>query len=477
MKKIVFCLLVLLALFSTSAVSQEVSVSMPLSSAITKTMVREHPSWGYISYVQTATEHLFVLTYPSMVNNYVVQIPLNIFVNDIEIYRDKVFFCGYNSGYTPSRGLIGYFSIDSLCFINNIYIYDLIQFLQGQTLREFTELEVFDEYQGTQLAGDSVFVALVGLRNVNRYAVVEAIGAYNSPSSWRYVSGHNPTSTIYERFEQISVTDNYIVSGGTVFNRVSGVSFRVFDRHGAYDMFAAGNLHDNVHWYPSNNAQTANSTEYPLQTFEMTAMPNDRVATLSLYKKYTSGVQPQTYGGFLLNVYDIPQTISQNNVSCLYSIFDAPTHSIPTTGTARVMDLRYDIASGNFYALLHAVISNSTTNFDEYVCAIVPYLQTVPSLFKYYYLATTPLDRVVLCNSGSHCLFSGRLTGLNTFKYYRCPTAPTAKCNTQGWRQCTAPEEFLSKTHYYPFTIYRNTFNYQIVNATCVSKSLTVTCQ
>lgn len=481
MKKFVFCLLVFNIVFSTSLLSQEVASSMFLSSPAKKTIVREHPSWGYISYIETSAEHVFVLTKPSMDNYYAVQIPLNIFVNDIEIYREKVFFCGYDTATPPNpQGVLGYFRIDSLCFFgNNIYINNSFYYNPPiSRVTEFTEMEVFDEYQqNQQLAGDSVFIALIGINKNKKPVVVEAIGAYNSPNSWRYALGLNNLNNTTETYDQISVTDNYIVLGGTYLDRLNGVSFRFFDRHGPYDMFAASSLYNTVYWYPSITPQTSNTIEYPIRKFEMTAMDNDRVATLSLYKKYTSGVPPALLGGFLLNVYSIQQTISGGVANCLYSVVDAPSHNYYYSGQAQVKDLRYDNVTGNFYALLKAYVSNATTYFDEHVCAVVPYMQPLPSSFVYYYLTGIDLDRVVLCNSASQCLLSGRVPSIGSIVYYKNSVVPTFNCSTKGWRQCTAPMSFLCRYASEPINnIFRQTFNFSSINVTCTMYNTHVNC-
>ena len=443
-------------------------------------MVREHATLGYISYIETATEHLFVLTYPSMVNKYVVQIPLNIFVNDIEIYREKVFFCGYDVATTPTQhGVLGYFRIDSLCIIGNeIFICNNFTYNPPiSIIREYTEMEVFDEYQqNTQLAGDSVYIALIGKNRSDHSVVIEATGAYNSPNSWRYAVGLSSTSPVKEVYHQISITDNYIVLGGTYLDSLSGVSFRLFNRHGLYDMFSASSIYNNVYWYETAFPQTTNAIEYPINKFEMTAMDNDRVATLSLYKKYTTGTPPQKLAGFLLNVYSIPLTLSGGGMNCLYSIADSPTHDYSNSGHAQVKDLRYDNTTGNFYALLKAYISNATTYFDEHLCAVVPYLQPTPSSFLYYYLTGINLDRVVMCNSGTHCYFSGRVPAIGSIVYYKNPATPTFNCNAKGWRQCTTPTNFLSKIASNQLYIHRQTFNFSKISATCTTYPLNISC-
>lgn len=115
--RIFWILYVLFGWQSVQAQSTVLSSQMP--AGIEKTIIQELKYPMSISYVETLTEHRFVLYDGTNNPLSLIRIDANIFVNDFVIEDDTVFFCGRNS--LNNQGVFGHFHINY--FYNATYSY------------------------------------------------------------------------------------------------------------------------------------------------------------------------------------------------------------------------------------------------------------------------------------------------------------------------------------------------------------------
>ena len=457
--------------FAASGYAQfEKHVDLSLSNPVQKTIVRNNGDTGFVSYVETTTQHLFIKADDTMGVIFTVELPFVYTVNDFEIYENMAFFCGHETTPTGSQlGLIGYFYLDSICvYKRDVYIYSNITVEPGQPLvlaKNFTELEIVENYTPR----DSIAIVMIGIDGNDRPVVLEAIGPYNNPTNWRYALGYKSKNEEKETFEQISVTEHYVATGGTVFDDLAdGISFRFFIRHNNPDMFYGSTLHNDVYRYPTNSPipptplpTPVYATLYPVnRQFEMTAVKGDRIATLSICDQ---NAQPQMYYGILLNVYDIPQTISTPNINCLYSMHNPPAYNI---GSTYVSDLRYDAGKDRLLALLTVDVPGVGT---KCVCGMIHYSQPLPFNFDYYTIYGLYFNKVVLTDYGVSYLSSGHSgAGSPIAEYYKYPLGTSPNCSVMFTHGCSAPEEFTSKSHNYPLDTYRGVFSFNMDSMPCL---------
>lgn len=408
---------------------------------------------------------------------YAATIPLDLYVRDFEIYNDLAYFCGYRDIGGQKYGMIGYFRINKFCdpLKKDVYVYDNILFVSSGTTvysKEFTDLEVYDKYAN---AGDSTYLVAIGKDMYDRYLVLNAIGEYDNPSDWRYSLGYNKNDGAKETGEQISVTKHYIVTSGTIYNDYNnGMSLRVFDKFGLHDIFSNPSIHNNVYRYPTdiNSIPPTPAVHYPIdKNFQMTAIYNDSIATLSLYKLYTGGTPPVTYYGFLLNVYDIAQTITGTNIPCTRSMCTPQSYYY-----GNIYDLRYD---DNKQKILAALTADVPSWGPQSVCAMIPYSLTYPFSFDYYYPPFGyDFNKVVLSNNGNTYLSSSYLSGSGFVGYYRYPVGTAPLCTTVGQETCIYPGELVSKEDYEALKIYRKKrFHFNAETMTCVEEALRKSCR
>ena len=193
-----------LLLIPVNAFCQEKQTTISLSATVDKTIVRDYPGHGFVSYVESIAEHLFLVVDANMTVQYSITLPTNYNVKDFRIYRDMIFFCGSLTLQQGDYGLAGYFYLDQMCSTSNqIYAYNTFghgPFLSW-TVSEFVELAVFDIYAGTSVAGDTMGVALGGYNMNNRHFIMEISGLYNNPMSWIYEIGYPKNSQCHEKFD------------------------------------------------------------------------------------------------------------------------------------------------------------------------------------------------------------------------------------------------------------------------------------
>lgn len=380
--------------------------------------------------------------------------------------------------------MIGFFQIDELCHPNkkDIYVYDNIR-LSSPTdySTELTELEVFAIDGSFPFSEDSVYFVAVGKDLNNKGIVMEAIGPYYTTGSWRYSIGRN--SDDKETVEQISVTDSFVVSSGIIYNDLQGgMGFRVFDKYGTPDMFSNPSIHNNVYRYPTYiDPYTPSPTpiypvQYPISNrFEMTALFDDYIATLSLYRLNHGGMQPVTYYGFLVNIYDIKQTINYPNINCMLSMATPESYYY-----GNIQDLRHDRYNNQLVAALTADVPSWG---PQSVCAMIPYFQPLPLTFKYYYPGLGfEFNKVVLSNlsnAPNHTyLTSEYYNGWGYVNYYKYTVNNIPNCTTQGTETCDYPGELRSKSDKVPLSIYRQKpFYFDIETMVCVEEPINTICQ
>ena len=484
MKPLTVSFALLLSILTTIAYGQELDMYHGLSSVVqSNIIVRCYNGDQFVSYEETDSMHLFLWVKDDSTIIYAAGIPLDLFVRDFEIYKDLVYFCGYRKSGNQTDGMIGYFRIDVTCHPSpkNFYVYDNIWFASTHS-KEFTEMEVYDKYAGSSWAGDSVFLVAVGVDRNGQSLVLEAIGEYDNMANWRYSLGRGQYTNTNETFEQISVTDSFVVTAGTIYNDLkNGMGFRAFDKYGTHDMFSNPSIHDNVYRYLPQGSPAAPTqvVQYPISNrFEMTAIDNDTIATLSLYRIDNGGMPPVMYYGFLLNLYDIKQAITTMNSPCVHSMGTPESYF-----WGNIYDLKYDVKKEQLVAVLTADVPSWG---PQSVFAIIPYAQPLPITFDYNYAPlgydynmVIPMYRPTLTHYSY--LLSSRYIGWDLVDYYRYPnTTPSyvPQCVVQGQETCDYPGDMMSRYEVAPLKIYRKaTFKFSKETMTCVDKKLKVTCR
>ena len=469
-------------LLSAGAFCQEKQTILQLSNAVNNTIVRDYAGHGYVTYVETASDRLFLNVDANMNVVYSVKLPQSYSVKDFRIYNDMVYFCGSNN--TAQQGvvgLLGYFYLNEMCTDSNkLYTHDI--FWHGPfslwRVKEFVEMAVFDPYQTPTGQSDTVAIALVG-RDINtKNFIMEAIGPANSPQNWRFALGYNSNNQSNEKFNHVVVTRHYVVTGGTAYNELNaGVSLRACDKTALPDMFTNTTIHNSFYRYPTNEVLVPqqNHTMYPIQQqFAMTAMDakhGDSVATMSLYRKNTSGVQPQTYYGVLVNIYNMYATVTTSNINCAHSLYEPAAYLL---AQSKIFDLSFDTINKELRGLYSV---NTPLLGLENRCVKIPYLQTLPYTTGYYTMAAIDFNSLTCTDYGTAYLTSGVYNFSQSIAaYYKHFINANPNCSITYPVDYSATEIFTSKEVKDALSIYRGSFGFNVQDVNCSTFNFIVNC-
>lgn len=207
-----------------------------------------------------------------------VGIDCNYKVRDFEIIEDTVCFCGGYGGY----GFVGWSSIpDLLSGSDGFHVYynqfetrgyDFSSNLVPSWVSVYKDLTIFENMEDPERR---VHIALVGETARGGACVAELKGFFNT-NSWTYTTGADETN--WCTADHVIGTDNYIVAAGRM-REGTAIGSRIFYKTA---MFTSGPLlGDIVHKYTSSTIFL--TCRYPMESFQMTHMYHDTIATLSMF--------------------------------------------------------------------------------------------------------------------------------------------------------------------------------------------------
>lgn len=242
----ILVLLAALASFSGTARGQHRITEVKYPSVVGHTIVKEYTFPATVSYVETATGHYFASADASMsVLN--AQIDPNIHVRDFVIFEDYVYFCGFDNSQQATVGVWGWFRIPDLVTSSmSYYVYSGFHCVQryADTLKGIV---AFRDHMNT------LHVAVCGSVSdgsaSNQSCMLDLTGVAGSPN-WNCTMGVTPiTPGYYEKITRICLTDNLVVTVGTVPMGCGIVNHRVHRRN---DMFLSGGPQDSSIYFPGD---------------------------------------------------------------------------------------------------------------------------------------------------------------------------------------------------------------------------------
>lgn len=452
-------IMVFLCLSFVANAQYEKLVESTFPGVITKTIVRQYDKTNIVGYVETGSGNFFFFTDVNMQNIQEFQMLQDYYVTDFEIYNDKaVYMCGrrYNSASGYDEGFIGFFRISSILnntdgiYFNNATLYTS----RGGRIDRFDELEVYkiNGPMGVDVSVVAIGKAYIPQPDISgfRSVVFEARGYDCAPIGWSYADGVSLEKT--EEITQISVTNNYVVTGGTMYDKYSAIKIRAFNKYNATDIFdwpfgITPTIYDYVYFFPSSNITTA--IDFPINdNWQMTSMGGNDVAVAAFWQPYGQHYNT-TYDGVLLHVYDIASIMSTPGTLPVYAAIDYTQHNI---GWPRIADLRYNKPK----SVLHMLMTTDCQNLgNESVTAEIDYPPT-SNIARYHYFPNDEFDHIDNFHSYDNGISIGHERWTNNLRLYTFPVNTPLACNT--WQQLKYYEvdDFISKTLVEPLYIYRD---------------------
>ena len=442
LKNILLTMAILFAL-APMAQAQESLLGADFPEDIANTLVRERSESESVSYVETSNHRYFALA-QGLSTIMSVEIDPSLTVRDFVIHDDIVYFCGTNA---MAHAIIGWFKIQP--FFDGVgpcYLYQNFAGIPPHIIRKFNGICIYDN-------NENIVIVSVGETNGGSACVLSLQGIAGSPSGWLCKVGES--SEITERMLKVCVTDNYVVSAGTIFNDHDGVSLRVFRK---YDMFAAGGPQDRYHRYSSDD--NIPFLDYPLtnndsSTLGLTHTRGDSVALMAEWR-YRDPQNQHFSDGFLIHVYDINNTINQVNPFADWSAVVYQTAPNPTD--REIVGLNYNSS----LSLLHFAMRTPASNGQN----LIGVTSVPPLLISCRSLSAVDIRSTADCPISLDCLSQGfGIANPHRLQTYRFPLGVnTSGCATTSIIRPDLSPKFREKNHFYPLIVRQYNVNFLKMN-------------
>ena len=313
-----------------SVQAQSTVLSSQMPAGIEKTIIRELKYPMSISYVETLTEHCFVLYDGTNNPLSLIRIDANIFVNDFVIEDDTVFFCGRNS--LNNQGVFGHFHINY--FYNATYSYSYIT----SALSSVNGVVSTFEKMVTYTESGCRILAAVGKTLQGNYVVAE-VRYYSTLLMFNYRIGAflqtNPESIL-----DITLTDNHVVTAGFY---VSGqdvmIGIRAYSRN---SMFSVGGIQDTaVLFKPISN---------DFYCGDQLVLSHKQADDFSI-STYTWNITPTVYRGTNIGIYSVGSNGYISNNAAILAVQNFQN------GSWHLCGMTPDDVVSHFYLLQNAEVS------------------------------------------------------------------------------------------------------------------------
>lgn len=426
------CLIMTASVTSLSAQQAITKAQFPYD--ITKTIVKEYIFPSTVSYVETKGVHYFAFADASM-NVFYQEFDKNIFVQDFKIFKEFVYFCGYDKT-NGCQGVWGYFKVLDLKTSNapyNTYSSFNCSKHTVDTLHSIVVYSIQSSINivtvGTTTDGGSV------KNGCTIHITPSTSGIYN----WDYTIGVTPDATD-ERIKYLCETDNLIVSAGSSSLFSDMETYRV---HKKSDIFSVTGQQDDI-WY------FAYSTAYPYlrntDKFAITHTMGDNMAMAFQSKK----ILPSPTDCILLYEYDM-STLTNGTSSTLN-----PLAVSTSTYPFEVEGLVYSSNSNSLSLLMTGHLPFSPLNgYGSIVAEITP----GTTYANLHGLKDIELHSIDNYNYKQNFVCLG--TDLNDYKnatFYTQPLNTSINCTDNAYIFGVDPI-FLTKMHTYPYKLCSDSFN------------------
>lgn len=401
-----------------------------------------HPST--VSYYVVGKKHFFTLTDANMVL-WQKEIDNRFDVYDLVVGEQYVYFCGRDT--VTDRGLFGWFDATGDWGNDPYYYYN--NFISGVDstdpsdpitlyITKYKELLLIEET-------DSVRLVLVGEDDKSQGCVVRMAGELPlTVNGWQYTSGLS--SLGLETFEHLTMSNNYVITGGTYDHTVTQTYHRFFEIN---NIFSSSGIQDYLYCYSAQASSPSDNVffNYPIGDFAMTSTIEDQFVILCRFER--SGPLVPHYEGFMLLVFDANQAMSQTGQdqveeAHLFNYTHIDVNGLRfCQGMSRICGLVDAKPFGHTQSFLLETPSPFGTSIDVY------YDGNLTNLYQ-------SMDRYGI---GQDMIALGT-KGLNSpvLTYYYHPINSAGECTSKLTLPILKDERFSEKHHYYPLLLYSAPF-------------------
>ena len=447
-KKFIPILYCIMAASVVSVSAQQAITQAQFPYDITKTIVKEYTYPNTVSYVETTGEHYFAYADASMDVIY-QEIDKNIYVQDFKIFKDAVYFCGYDKT-SGCQGVWGYFNVLDLKSNNMPYNTYSGFTCKKQDVDTLHNIVVYDIQTAMHIVAVGTTTDGGTVKNGCTIDITPSAGGIYA---WDYKIGVTPDATD-ERIKYVCETDNLIVTAGSssLFHEVE--TYRV---HNKSNIFSITGQQDNV-WYFSfsNNQAYARNTN----KFAITHTIGDNVA-MAFYSKELN-VYPPNYHRVLFYEYDM-SSLSLGIISTLNSLA-VSTLQYPF----EVEGLVYSANNNSLSLLLTGYLPISPLNgYGSIVAEITPGTTSA----NLHGLTDRKLYSIDNYNSQQNYVCLGAdMADYKNATFYTQPLNTNFNC-TNNLTYGGLDPTFLTKMHTYPYALCSDSFNCKLKKAGIIKQT------
>ncbi len=353
---------------------------------ITKTITRAYGN-NSISYIEKGGIHYFSaalhlsptsdwLGYDSVLLKN-VEIGANYTINDFKVVDSShIYCCGkYDNGLNLNQGFIAFFSISDF-IVDNIINFKIMNNLQSSEgyVADLTKIETF--FIATKL-----HVIAIGTTFDSKACILEIVGTKGATSG-TYNTGSSSAS---EKFNDIAVTDNYVVTVGSISS--SDATIRRFPKQSIFSNSAYNSL---AYSYPTNTSNN-NPTMYIAENtddFLIAPVVDDIVAIASYWYYPPLADLGNNLQGTLMRIYNIASTSAPSMMTSMS--INQPYYS----GNWKLKELQYN-GSLQMFSLLQDMEISSTQQLSSTISTLD--LVNNPTIARFEYhpdIELTSLDNI-----------------------------------------------------------------------------------
>lgn len=304
-RNIIFIQLIFIACFAYGQNTIPVSLVAGISdqsSIVTKTIVRAYKGYS-VAYIERGGGHFFTISdTPSQTNpaNNIelkkAEISGNYSVEDFKVYGDYIYCCGI---YANSRGFIGFANIKDLLEHSTFDFKAYNNFKNPYELNYYVnklyKLEVYESMDELRIVAIG---KTINSNNKSKSCLLKIATFLDSTNiAYKIIE----SSSDREEINDIAVTDNYVVTVGSIFGR-NEAAIRRFDKY-----HLVSNL-TTVYTYPTNENNSTLYIAEDINDFLITKVSGDTIAIASYWYIPAAANLGTNLRGTLVRIYDLSTT-------------------------------------------------------------------------------------------------------------------------------------------------------------------------
>ena len=332
--------------------------------------------FSYASYMQTVPEDSVLLNS--------VEISADYTVNDFKVVDSShIYCCGKYTEGIDNYGFIAFFNISDF-ITNNTINFKVMNNFQSydEDVSDLTKIETF-------FLSNKLHTIAIGTTSNSKACILEIVGTKGA-TSVTYKVGSSSAS---EKFNDIAVTDNYVVTVGSISS--PDATIRRFPKQSIFSNAANNSL---AYTYPTNESNPTMYLAENTDDFLIAPVVNDIVAIASYWYYPPLANLGNDLQGTLMRIYNIAQTTAPVMMSSI------SINQLYYSGNWKLKELQYN-NSLQMFTLLQDMELPSTQQLSS-VISTLDFVNN-PNITQFKYLSGIELRSLDNITNSIYNIISG----------------------------------------------------------------------